>query len=190
MNSLDQENNEVEDELIKEKLYLLDESQFLKFAPLLENKKNIGFLEKVKSVSLIYGKRFYPITNKELIFLKEYIKKIIAPMSEIKSGEIEQTKSNEIEQQFPTQSPAISNTGEIYNNETIQPTTSEREPSVVETSKNDLILPDENKPSLTPLKLKQDIASANKLGAVTKLEEKIKITCFWKPQNWTSYKPR
>ena len=89
----------------------------------------------------------------------------------------------------PAQLPAISNAGEINDDETIHPTP-ELEPSDVESSKKDVILLEKTKPLLPQLKLKQDASSVNKLGAVFKPEENKKITCFWKPQNWTVYKPR
>ena len=66
-----------------EKLHLLDEKQFLKFAPLLENKNNLEFLEKIRKFPLLYGKRFYPITEVELKYIKSYISKTLSnPMDE------------------------------------------------------------------------------------------------------------
>ena len=82
-----------------EKLHLLDEKQFLKFAPLLENKNNLEFLEKIRKIPLLYGKRFYPITEIELKYIKSYISKTLSnPMDEASTSA--QTHATHLYQSF------------------------------------------------------------------------------------------
>ena len=56
-----------------EKLFLLDDNLFIKYQFLFENKKNFEYLKRVKTNSLIYSKRYYPITKKELEMIKKNI---------------------------------------------------------------------------------------------------------------------
>ena len=82
----------IEERENNEKLHLLDEKQFLKFAPLLENKNNLQFLEKIKKVPLLYGKRFYPITEIELKYIKSYISKTLSSPMDLHNEAITTTK--------------------------------------------------------------------------------------------------
>ena len=56
-----------------EKLFLIDDNLFSKYQFLFENKKNYEYLKRVKTNSLIYSKRFYPISKDQLEMIKKNI---------------------------------------------------------------------------------------------------------------------
>ena len=66
----EEEEVEKENELKRENLYLLDSQLFFKYQHLIQNKSNFDYLKKINEKSLLYGKRFYPISFEQLELIK------------------------------------------------------------------------------------------------------------------------
>merc|ERR1712212_1093785 len=69
-NKKEEEEEEKENELKRENLYLLDSQLFFKYQHLIQNKSNFDYLKKINEKSLLYGKRFYPISFEQLELIK------------------------------------------------------------------------------------------------------------------------
>ena len=159
------------------KLFLIDDNLFSKYKFLFENKKNYEYIKKVKTNTLIYSKRYYPISKDQLEMIKNYI--------------VETQKSNE--------SPK---SGVDKANETIEAkaeisdpvkTADEQTPSLPPSS-----LPSPQLPPRSPL-IEQDkgdekasyaldSSDSPERDAQKRTTRQRKIV--WKPSVWTCFKPR